>query len=128
MMLQDGWNSSIRYVKNNFLDGKRTDSIKFLLGELSTNDVITSETIKRETLMNAEQNLSHYLPQALLLLSAILVLTLLMAPRLSFNLVIFCLVLIAALYSVIKLIMADSAEFVNFPTTYTLSKSRQMMK
>merc|ERR1712223_1103077 len=28
---QDGWNASVRYVKNNFFDGDRTDGIKFFL-------------------------------------------------------------------------------------------------
>jgi len=32
-MLQDGWNSAIRYLKNNFSDGFRQDSLDLFLGE-----------------------------------------------------------------------------------------------
>ena len=41
---------------NNFKDGTRTDGIKFVVGELSTNDVIEAETLRRQKLANTEQN------------------------------------------------------------------------
>merc|ERR1712029_1112371 len=68
-VLQDGWNSAIRYVKNNFKDGQRTDGIKFLIGELSTNDLVDVETSKRRNLANSEPSLFPYLPYGLLVVS-----------------------------------------------------------
>merc|ERR1712223_572409 len=38
-LLCDGWNSGIRYYKNNFTDGFRTDGMHFFLGDLTPKDV-----------------------------------------------------------------------------------------
>lgn len=121
-LLQDGWNSSIRYVKNNFRDGQRTDSIKFLLGELSTNDVIAGETARRDSLMQEDQNKVLYLPYVLLTLVALFVFVLLVSPRLSFNMIILCFILTAGIYGTFKFLLLYSGEFVNFPTSYVLNR------
>jgi len=41
-MLQDGVNSMVRYWKNNFMDGKRQDSIDLLLGNFVVTEQVTS--------------------------------------------------------------------------------------
>ena len=56
---QDGWNASIRYIKNNFLDGRRTDSIQFLVGDLACNDIASAETLKRTTTPCVQQEALH---------------------------------------------------------------------
>ena len=49
-LLQDGWNSGIRYYKNNFSDGFRTDGMHFFLGDLTPKDitnVIVSDKVRQ---------------------------------------------------------------------------------
>ena len=49
-LLCDGWNSGIRYYKNNFSDGFRTDGMHFFLGELTSKDVtngIVSDKVRQ---------------------------------------------------------------------------------
>ena len=53
-LLCDGWNSGIRYYKNNFSDGFRTDGMHFLLGELTPKDVtngIVSDKVRQTFLL-----------------------------------------------------------------------------
>ena len=49
-LLCDGWNSGIRYYKNNFTDGFRTDGMHFFLGDLSSKDItngIVSDKVRQ---------------------------------------------------------------------------------
>jgi hypothetical protein len=49
-LLQDGWNSGIRYYKNNYSDGFRTDGLHFFLGDLTPKDItngIVSDKVRQ---------------------------------------------------------------------------------
>ena len=112
--LQDGWKSVIRYVKNNFKDGTRTDGIKFVVGELSTNDVIEVETLRR-------QNITSYLPYIMLgivVLMSYLLLELL-ASGLSFRLLGFCAFCIFLIW-----FLFDPTQFVDYPSSVLLTRHR----
>ena len=71
---------------NNFKDGTRTDGIKFVIGELSTNDVVETENLKRQKLANAEQNITSYSPLIMLGILVLMSLHLLLASGISFRL------------------------------------------
>ncbi|XP_040288126.1 phosphatidylinositol-3-phosphatase SAC1 isoform X1 [Bufo bufo] len=45
-LIMDGWNSLIRYYKNNFSDGFRQDSIDLFLGNYSVEDVYTTSPLQ----------------------------------------------------------------------------------
>lgn len=118
-ILQDGWNSSVRYVKNNFYDGQRTDGIKFFLGELTTSDLIKDESAKRQ---ETEKSLMSYIPHVMLVFVILLALTLIFSSRLSFSTIMFCLICIGIIYCLFKLMIKNCQEFVNYPVGYQISR------
>ena len=70
-------------MKNNFKDGQRTDGIKFVIGELSTNDLVEVESLKRKKVANSEQSPIIYLPYVLLAVGILMALNLLTASGLN---------------------------------------------
>ena len=51
-LVKDGWNSAVRYIKNNFFDGMRQDSIDLILGNYA---VETSEGLQRACPLEAKE-------------------------------------------------------------------------
>ena len=116
--LQDGWNASIRYIKNNFKDGQRTDGVKFLLGELSPRDVLSVQTLQHDQ----EPSMISYLPHIMMTILGVLVMTLMLSPRLSFSTIIFCGFCGILLYLFFRLMISNSDQFVNFPSLFLLNR------
>lgn len=123
-LLQDGWNSAIRYVKNNFKDGQRTDGIKFLIGELSTNDLVEVESLKRKKVANSEQSPIIYLPYILLAVVVLMALNLLTASGLNWRMFGLSGVYIFLVYLFFQLLVHNSTEFVDYPSSVLLSRQR----
>lgn len=71
-MFQDGWNACVRYVKNNFSDGKRTDGMRILVGEASVPDFMLTFVSTRKAAESPEKAMLQHLP---MLLKILLVLT-----------------------------------------------------
>jgi len=117
-LLQDGWNASIRYIKNNFKDGQRTDGVKFLLGELSPRDVLSVQTLQHDQ----EPSMISYLPHIMMTILGVLVMTLMLSPRLSFSTIIFCGFCGILLYLFSRLMISNSDQFVNFPSLFLLNR------
>eukprot|EP00093_Oithona_nana_P000001 00001.XXX_890_156_1 [CDS] Oithona nana genome sequencing. len=117
-LLQDGWNASIRYIKNNFKDGQRTDGVKFLLGELSPRDVLSVQTLQHDQ----EPSMISYLPHIMMTILGVLVMTLMLSPRLSFSTIIFCGFCGILLYLFFRLMISNSDQFVNFPSLFLLNR------
>lgn len=117
-LLQDGWNASIRYIKNNFKDGQRTDGVKFLLGELSPGDVLSVQTLQHDQ----EPSMISYLPHIMMTILGVLVMTLMLSPRLSFSTIIFCGFCGILLYLFFRLMISNSDQFVNFPSLFLLNR------
>jgi len=115
-VLQDGWNASIRYVKNNFYDGQRTDGIKFFLGELTTSDVIHDETAKRSSL-EGDRSLISYIPHVMAVFVILIAFTLLSSSSII-NTFMVCSVSILIIYGLFKLMINNCHEFVNYPARY----------
>ena len=116
--LQDGWNASIRYIKNNFKDGQRTDGVKFLLGELSPRDVLSVQTLQHDQ----EPSMISYLPHIMMTILGVLVMTLMLSPRLPFSTIIFCGFCGILLYLFFRLMISNSDQFVNFPSLFLLNR------
>ena len=73
---QDGWNACNRYVKNNFCDGYRTDGLRFFVGDLTSDNVVSSIAEIRRQKESSESAIIAYLPLAFQLFVALLVLSL----------------------------------------------------
>ena len=107
----------MRYVKNNFFDGDRTDGIKFFLGELTTSDLIQAQVTKNQ-LLEADRNMVCHIPKVMLGFLVFIAFILLSSSRLSLSTVFLCLFSIAIIYGLFKLMIVYSQEFVNYPTGY----------
>ncbi|KAF6028127.1 SACM1L [Bugula neritina] len=75
-MLQDGWNSAIRYLKNNFSDGFRQDSLDLFLGNHIVDEL---EGTVKTCPLNVERDLKFYaLPVVFLVAFAMFTFTVLL--------------------------------------------------
>ncbi|KAK3785177.1 hypothetical protein RRG08_021975 [Elysia crispata] len=55
--LQDGYNSALRYIKNNFLDGNRQDAIDLFLGNYTVEE---SEGVTLKSPLDLERDWKYY--------------------------------------------------------------------
>ena len=124
-LLQDGWNSAIRYYKNNFTDGFRTDGMHFFLGELSIKDIesgIVAAKYRKEGVGSLTANLP------LLMLGALFIalLSMILSPNMNFK----ALATIATSFVMIfvtgKLIIQNNELFVDFPISYIKEKRAKL--
>ena len=106
----------MRYVKNNFFDGDRTDGIKFFLGELTTSDLIKAQVTKNQ-LMEADRNMVSLIPLIMLVFLVFIAFILLSSLSLL-STVFLCLFSIAIIYGLFKAMIAYSEEFVNYPASF----------
>ena len=125
-LLQDGWNSAIRYYKNNFNDGFRTDAMHFFLGELSVKDIesgIVAAKYRKEGVGSLTANLP------LLLLGAVLMalLSMLLSPP-AMNTKVTSTVLVCLVMAVVcgKLIIQNNELFVDFPLSFMKEKRARL--
>jgi len=125
--LQDGWNSLIRYKKNNFTDGFRTDGMHFFLGELSIKDVesgIVAAKYKTEGVGSFTANLPSILIGSIL----IAVMAILLTPQV-FNFQMFAtLFIMCAAMALIsgKALQTHNELFVDFPLSYMKQKKARL--
>lgn len=75
--------------------------------------------------MQENESKLQYLPHLLLGLVLLLLLCLLASPRLSMNMITLILILATSIYGTVKFITANHVEFVNYPTSYVLSRSNK---
>ena len=111
-------------MRNNFKDGQRTDGIKFVIGELSTNDLVEVESLKRRKVSNSEQSPIIYLPYVLLALGILFALNLLTASGLNLRMLGLTGVYIFLVYLFFQLLVHNSTEFVDYPSSVLLSRQR----
>ena len=111
-------------MKNNFKDGQRTDGIKFVIGELSTNDLVEVEKLKRKKVANSEQSPIIYLPYILLAVGILMALNLLTASGLNLRMLGLSGVYIFLVYLFFQLLVHNSTEFVDYPSSVLLSRQR----
>jgi len=115
-LLCDGWNSGIRYYKNNFTDGFRTDGMHFFLGDLSSKD-ITNGIVSDKYRKSSAGALLSSLPKALLIAIIIALFTLVFGEiSLKNGTLVFFSFALAMLFQ--KLILQHADVFVDYPLTY----------
>lgn len=124
-LLQDGWNSLIRYYKNNFADGFRTDGMHFFLGELSIKDVesgIVAAKYRKEDAGTFTANLPWVLLASLL----VALLAVLFTPQANtsfFAVVVICL---AMAFVAGKALVQKNELFVDFPLSYMKTRRARL--
>jgi len=75
MFFKDGWNACLRYVKNNFSDGKRTDGMRLLVGEASVSDYMATYISTKKAKESPEKAMLQHLPLLLKVLLAMTIFT-----------------------------------------------------
>jgi len=115
-LLCDGWNSGIRYYKNNFTDGFRTDGMHFFLGDLTPKDVSNGIVSDKYRKSSAGALLTN-LPKALLIAIVMALFTLVFGEiGLKNGALVLVSFTMAALFQ--KLILQHADVFVDYPLSY----------
>jgi len=123
-LLQDGWNSMIRYYKNNFSDGFRTDGMHFFLGELSIKD-IESGIVAAKYRKEGEGTLTANLPWLILGSLLMALMAVLLSPEMNFKVAATVAVCAVAAFVCSKAVIQNNELFVDFPLYYMkLKKAR----
>lgn len=121
-LLQDGWNSAIRYYKNNFHDGFRTDGMQFYLGDLSKVDV--ENGLIAAKFRATGQGLVPSLPFLLFLFVGLLVLTSLTSSTLDLNTLGIIGSSLVMVVVIGKVILNNHRFFVDYPLGLAQSRKR----
>jgi len=125
-LLQDGWNSLIRYYKNNFTDGFRTDGMHFFLGELSIKDV-ESGIVAAKYRTEGVGSITANLPWILLGSVLMAVLAVLLSPQvLNFRVLATMGVCAAMALIAGKAVQQNNELFVDFPLSYMKQKKARL--
>jgi hypothetical protein len=102
------------------MDGQRTDAIKFLLGELRPSEVVSEA--KKKQVDDHETNMVVYIPHTMLVFTLVFTFTMLTSSKFSFSTFFLCLLSFGMIYVLFKLMVANSKEFVNFPTLFEIKR------
>ena len=126
-LLQDGWNSAVRYVLNTFCDGDRTDALRYFVGEASAHELLAGRS---KVLYPGGPFL--YLPIVFFLLQLVVIFTLICKPEgvwlgtlatspfeIGINYLLMVVIGICSTIAVTKVMLANGRPFVNYPKTIT---------
>ncbi|CAG0886914.1 unnamed protein product [Darwinula stevensoni] len=122
-MLKDGYNSAIRYYKNNFSDGFRQDAIDLFLGKYVVNE---EEDISVKCPLRTKMETKFvFLPLIMLVALAMFFLTYLYAHELTTETVMYLLFWAVMVTFTFSVIMYYGTEFVNHPRLCQIPKQKK---
>jgi len=122
-LLKDGWNSAVRYVKNNFSDGTRQDSIDLILGNYA---VESTEGLQKACPLETKEGDRKWraLPLVLLASFALCVFSLYLPAQLDVKVLYFFFFwLVVALLSM-ALMLQNGRQFVDRPRLVPVKEKR----
>lgn len=111
-LLQDGWNSAIRYVFNNFTDGIRTDALRYFTGEVTMEEYLKQCQKKKPSVGPLV-----YLPGVFLAIFITLILTLVFTQEVGLTFFFLFIGAIGFMYLTGQMILQNGRIWVNFPQT-----------
>jgi len=113
-LLEDGRRSAIRYVKNNFADGFRQDSLDLFVGNY---EVSPTEGVTHDSPVLTQQKESKYLaiPLAVLMSLAMLVLTLVVPAEYTTQVLLALLFWAGVLYASVRVLLQHGPDYVDSP-------------
>jgi hypothetical protein len=111
-LLQDGWNSAVRYYLNNFQDGVRTDALRYFVGEVPAATLLRE---KQASKLSSSSSSVQYLPAALGAVLLVLAFTLIFNDGVSTGFLAFIVFYLVLLVGIAKLIKQNGRALVNYP-------------
>ncbi|XP_035233088.1 phosphatidylinositol-3-phosphatase SAC1-like [Stegodyphus dumicola] len=121
-LLKDGWNSLIRYFKNNFADGFRQDSVDLFLGNYQVDE---SEGVSKPCPLKDKKDIKYSaLPIVLLIAIAMCFLSLIIPSVHSSETFMFILFWFGMVVASASVILYYGTEFVDYPKLQNLRVSQ----
>lgn len=114
-LLQDGWNAAIRYIKNNFSDGRRTDALHFFVGDVTSTDIVAAMADVQRKKESSENAFISYLPLALQIFVAMFCLSFVFTGRLSSESLAASVLAFVLAFASFYMMLQNNTQFVNFP-------------
>ncbi len=113
-LLQDGWNSAVRYYLNNFMDGERTDAQRYFVGEASAEQMLRGRAAEAQRAQGGSKAVA-YLPMALAVALLMFAFTVIWNDDISSVFFGFLVANVLLVVAIMQLIKQNGRALVNFP-------------